>query len=231
MTPLHVATFVHQDVALNMVSSLIIGSEAASAYWTSVLGSSEIVQNATTPVPNNFTFFALHGDSNHPIQLIQPLAGDTVDETLFWLPSSRTLIAGDTVYSSQVHLFMADMLTPALTDSWISTLDLLLGLNPEIVIPDHSLSNESFDRTGNLEYTREYLAFWQCEVESKGLDYYTPQELYTLLDKRFPRRLDATSQFLRNVTAENFARGGTRLGHFLDFTAYNSTKELNGWEL
>ncbi|KZL72915.1 metallo-beta-lactamase domain protein [Colletotrichum tofieldiae] len=202
-----------------------------SAYWTSIHGSSEIVQNASVPIPYNFTFFALPGDSEHPIHLIQPLTGDTVDETLFWLPSSRTLITGDTVYGSQMHLFMADMLTPALTASWISTLDLLLGLNPETVIPGHSLSNASFSGAGDLDYTRKYLAFWQCEIESKGADFYTPPELYNLLDERFPGRLNATSQFLLNVTAENFGRGGTRFGHFIDFTAFDKREILDGWEL
>ncbi|KAF6842499.1 metallo-beta-lactamase domain protein [Colletotrichum musicola] len=301
--PLRVETFVHQDVSLNMVSSLVIGSEAAiivdlpltissaeslilwvrektekpvvgmfashnhpdhylsarvcldafpnatfyasptasegiatgapltSAYWTSILSPSEIVQNASAPVPYNFTFFALPGDPRHPIHLIQPLTGDTVDETLFWLPSSRTLIAGDTVYGSQMHLFMADMLTPALTASWISTLDLLLALDPKTVIPGHSLSGESFDGAGDLDYTRKYLAFWQCDVESKGPDFYTPQELYALLNERFPGRLGATSQFLLNMTAENFGRGGTRFGHFIDFTAFDSREALDGWEL
>ncbi|KAF6825320.1 metallo-beta-lactamase domain protein [Colletotrichum plurivorum] len=186
---------------------IAMGAPLTSAYWTSILSSSEIVQNASAPVPYNFTFFALPGDPGHSIHLIQPLTGDTVDETLFWLLSSRNLIAGDT------------------------TLDLLLALDPKTVVPGHSLSGESFDAAGVLDYTRKYLAFWQCNVESKGPDFYTPQELYALLNEQFPGRLGATSQFLLHVTAENFRRGGTRFGHFIDFTAFDSREALDGWEL
>ena len=73
--------------------------------------------------------------------------------------------------------------------------------------------------------------FWQHEVEAKGPDYYSPQELYNLLDTQFPGKLGTTSAFLLNVTAENFGANGTRFGHFIDFTVYNSTRDLDYWEL
>ncbi|CAN9393758.1 unnamed protein product [Alternaria alternata] len=301
--PLRVETFVHQDISLNMVSSLVIGSEAAvlidlpltissatslntwiktktdkpvvaafashnhpdhylssrtfleafpnatfyanprahsgiaigapitSSYWSSIIGPSDVVQNVTVPAPFPFTFFTLPGDSEQPIHLIQPLTGDTVDETIFWLSSSRVLIAGDTVYGRKVHLFMADLLTPALTASWISTLDLLSALDPAVIIPGHSLTNSSFKGTGDLEATREYLNFWQRKVESKGVDHYTPKEISEILRTRFPERHGSTSELLLNITAENFGRGGSRFGHFLDLTVYNSEEALDGWEL
>lgn len=106
---------------------------------------------------------------------------------------------------------MADMLTPALTASWISTLDLLSALDPAIVIPGHSLPNDTFIGTRNLKATREYLKFWQREVEAKGADHYTPQEISNILYKRFPGRHGSTSDLLLNITAENFGRGGNRL--------------------
>ncbi|KAM0184262.1 hypothetical protein ACHAPC_006203 [Botrytis cinerea] len=302
-SPLRVETFIHQDVSLNMVSSLVIGSEAAmlidlplaissakslnawvrtktnkpivaaftshnhpdhylgarifldefpnatfyanpnavegitigapitSAYWSSVIGPSEVVQNASVPTPFPYSFFTLPGDPEYPIHLIQPLTGDTVDETLFWIPSSRTLISGDTVYGGKMHIFMADMLTPELTASWVSTLDFLSNMKPKVIIPGHSLANVSFVGTENIKSTREYLEFWQTEVESKGSDYYTPQELYQLLDQRFPGRHDSTSEVLLNITVENFGKGGTRFAHFIDFTVYTDEKELDGWEL
>ncbi|GKT52906.1 metallo-beta-lactamase domain protein [Colletotrichum tofieldiae] len=236
-----------------MVSSLVIGSEAAVIIDLPLTISSAESLILWVREKTDKYVVALFASHNHPDHYLSARAcldafpeatfyaspktsegitiGDTVDETLFWLPSSRTLITGDTVYGSQMHLFMADMLTPALTASWISTLDLLLGLNPETVIPGHSLSNASFSGAGDLDYTRKYLAFWQCEIESKGADFYTPPELYNLLDERFPGRLNATSQFLLNVTAENFGRGGTRFGHFIDFTAFDKREILDGWEL
>ncbi|CAK1358808.1 unnamed protein product [Cercospora beticola] len=92
--------------------------------WGSILGSQIVVSEATIPTPYNFTFFTLPGNEDSPIQLLSPLGGDTIDETLFYIPSIQTLIAGDTVYSHDMHLWLADLLTPALTSSWLSTLGL-----------------------------------------------------------------------------------------------------------
>ncbi|GME60170.1 hypothetical protein BCIN_08g05280 [Neofusicoccum parvum] len=213
------------------VDGITIEAAEKSAYWAPIIGPSEIVSNASIPTPYNFSILALPGDASQPIQLIQPLVGDTIDETLFWLPTTRTLIAGDSVYSHTHHPFMADMLTPALTASWLSTLDLLADLDPAVVVPGHALYNESFAGTQNLEYTREYLAFWQTEVEAKGADYYTPEELYELLDARFPGKHSANSEQLLNITVENFGRGGSRFAHFQDLTVYTDEDKLEGWEL
>lgn len=37
----------------------------------------------------------LPGDEGAPIELVGLVSVDTIDETLFWIPSTRTLIAGD----------------------------------------------------------------------------------------------------------------------------------------
>ncbi|KAH9208511.1 beta-lactamase-like protein [Leptodontidium sp. 2 PMI_412] len=302
-TPLRVETFVHQDVSVNMVSSLIIGSQAAmlidlpltissaknltawvksktsnpvvaaftthnhpdhylsarvildafptatfyanseasagiaiaapgiSAVFTAVFGTSEVVQNVSIPITFPFSFFALPGDSDYPIHLIQPLTGDTVDTTLFWIPSLRTLIAGDSVFGAKLHLYLADMMTPTLTASWISTLDFLLSLKPAVVIPGHSLPSDSFTGVKNIQSTRQYLSFWQSEVEAKGPDFYTPQDLYEIMISAFPGYNDSTSEQFLNITVENFGRGGIPFRHSQDFTVYNNLEELNEWEL
>ncbi|KAH7390201.1 beta-lactamase-like protein [Cadophora sp. MPI-SDFR-AT-0126] len=201
-------------------SGIAIGAPGTSAYWSSLLGVSDVVQNTSVPKPFPFSFFALPGDSEYPIHLIQPLTVDTVGEMLFWIPSLRTLIAGDTVYGAELHLFLADVLTPALTASWILTLDFPLDLNPAIVVPRHSLASDSYNGAKYILSTREYLRFWQRELEGKGQNFYTPQALH-----------DSTSALLLNITAENFGRGGIRFGHLQDFTLNDNEEELNGWEL
>ncbi|KAG4433086.1 hypothetical protein IFR05_011426 [Cadophora sp. M221] len=301
--PLQVETFIHEDVSLNMVSSLIIGSEAAvlidlplaissaknlsawvktktnktvvsiftthdhpdhylsarivldafpnatfyanpetaagiavaapltSAYWTSILGQSEVVQNSSIPQSFPFSFFALPGDSKYPIHLIQPLTGDTIYETLFWIPSSRTLIAGDTVFGDKLHLFLADMLTPALTASWISTLDFLSDLKLDIVILGHAIPGQTFLGTKFIKSTKKYLEFWQRKVAVRGPDYYTPQQLSQLLDSQFPGRIGSTLELLLKITAENFGKGATRFGHTQNLTVYTDEGNLSGWDL
>jgi glyoxylase-like metal-dependent hydrolase (beta-lactamase superfamily II) len=198
-----------------------------------IFGVDNIAQQPAVPAPYDFSFFALPGDEDSPVHLISPLTGDTVHETLFWVPSAGTLIAGDSVYGSDVHLWLADLVTPQLTNSWLSTLDLIETLGPKVVVPGHSLSNANFGPTADIQHSREYLHFWQT-IESKGIDFYTPEELYKAFDDKFPSLLagnnTVTSNFLLNATAEEFGRGGTRQQHMIDLASFNTTS-LDGWKL
>ncbi|KAJ8114403.1 hypothetical protein OPT61_g3709 [Boeremia exigua] len=202
--------------------------------WKSILGNETVVDQARIPTPYDFTFFTLPGDEEYPIHLLSPLVADTIDETLFWIPSIKTLIAGDSVYSSGLHVWLADMLSPALTEAWISTLDFIEHLNPDLIVPGHALSVDRFGATRDLKHTRAYVSLFQSEVESKGVDSFSPPEIFHLFDSAFPGLLNTTSQTsatLLNITSEQFGRGGTRQIHYIDLTSYNSSSGLEDWGL
>ncbi|KAF5679854.1 alcohol dehydrogenase [Fusarium denticulatum] len=199
-----------------------------------VLGEKSIVNKVHLPTPYDFSFFTLPGDEATPIHFLNPLTGDTVDETLFWIPSIKTLIAGDSVYGHDMHLWLADSLTKALTGSWLSTLDLIDYLKPNVVVPGHSLSNKKFGCSIDVDHTRAYLKYWQKEIEAKGLDHFTPQVIFDKFNKQFPGLLNlnsSTSAFLLNSTAEQFGRGGTRQVHYINLAAYNDIEALDGWTI
>ncbi|UPL02759.1 hypothetical protein LCI18_013693 [Fusarium solani-melongenae] len=199
--------------------------------WKNVLGDDAISDEAAIPTPYDFTFFALPGDYSSPIYLISPLAGDTVDETLFWIPSISTLIAGDSVYSHTLHLWLTDQLSPALTDAWLSTLDFIEYLKPKKVIAGHTASLDSLNSKLDLEYSRRYIKFFQHEIQSKGKDFFTPQEIFKKLAKEFPGRLESsTSVLLLNISSGELGRGGSKLARTSDPTSYN-VKELEAWKL
>ncbi|KAI8653556.1 Cytochrome c domain-containing protein [Fusarium keratoplasticum] len=209
--------------------------EQKIATWKGILGSNAVVDKPAIPIPYDFTFFTLPGDESDPIHLISPLVADTIDETLFWIPSISTLIAGDAVYSHTVHLWLADLLSPVLTEGWLSTLDFVESLAPKRIIPGHSLTLKGFGPKVDLKYSRDYVKFFKDEIESKGEDFYTPQEIFKLIDKKFPGLLasktSTTSLTLLNITGEEFGRGGRRQVHYVDLAAFNSTAELEGWNL
>lgn len=215
--------------------SFITNSLSQIADWKGILGPDAVVDKAAIPTPYDFTFFTLPGDESTPIHLISPLAADTIDETLFWIPSISTLIAGDAVYSHTVHLWLADLLSPALSEAWLSTLDFVESLAPKRIIPGHSLTLKGFGPKVDLKHSRDYVKFFKDEIESKGEDFYTPEEIFDLIDKRFPGLLvsktSTTSLSLLNITAEHFGRGGVRQVHYIDLAAFNSTTELEGWKL
>ncbi|KAF6823145.1 metallo-beta-lactamase family protein [Colletotrichum plurivorum] len=204
-------------------------------YWSAVFGPGVIAPVPAIPTSYNFSFFALPGDEACPVEILKNVGGDTVDLSTFWIPSSRTLIAGDVVYSRDMHAWLADLLTPALTESWLATLDFMSGLGPLRVVSGHALSVEGFDAAADVEHTRAYVEFFQKNIEAKGPDFYTPKEISDLLEGAFPGLTNltasTTSATLLNITAENFGRGGQRAIHYFDLTAYNDTEALDGWLL
>ena len=80
-----------------------------SRFFTKVYGAENIVQQPAILTPYDFTFFTLQGDKRSLIHLLSPMNGDTVDETLFWVPSISTLITSDTVFCYDLHVWLADL--------------------------------------------------------------------------------------------------------------------------
>ncbi|KAG7107869.1 hypothetical protein HYQ45_007913 [Verticillium longisporum] len=202
---IQVETHVNSGLSLDMVSSLIIGSQAAVvidmpmaipqarelAAWVKNTTDKPLIAAFTThfhpdrylsgaeflkSFPNT-KYYAnskavaqIRVEAASKVQAVgkafgadnivkDPLDRRYVDETIFWVPSIRTLIAGDSVYGHDVHLWLADLLTPELTESWLSTPDFIEHLRPKVVVPGHSLSNKKFGPTIDLDFTRKYLRF------------------------------------------------------------------------
>ncbi|EHK20436.1 uncharacterized protein TRIVIDRAFT_68974 [Trichoderma virens Gv29-8] len=267
-----VETHVNAGLSFNMVSSLIIGSEAAvlidvplavpeakelaawvrnttdkplvavftthfhpdhylsggafldyfpTAKWQKTLGDDKIVSNTSIPTPYDHTFSTLPGDEGTPIELVGLISGDTVDVTLFWIPSTRTLIAGDTVYSHELHIWLA-----------IAGLELIESMKPENIVAGHALSVRGSTAQQNLAYSQSYLKFWQKNIEAKGLDFYTPEQIVDRFNSTFPGLTgNLVSATLLNITAGQFGKGGTRQYRGVDLPAYNNTTYLEAWNI
>jgi hypothetical protein len=196
-----------------------------------LLGADLVRQDTTLPEPYNFTFFTLPGDEALPIYLLSPLTGDGIDETMFWVPAAKTLIAGDTVYGDDYHLFLADLATPALTKSWQSTLELIADLKPSVIVPGHTTKDGAIDGMSALDHTRRYLELWQAEIESRGIDHYTPTEIAEILGQAFPNANSQGSMTILNISAENYGRGGVRQEHSVPLETFVDIQALNGWDL
>lgn len=197
-------------------------------------GRENIVQKPTLPEPYNYSIFTLPGDEASPVHLINPMTGDTVDETLIWIPSISTLIAGDAVYGDSIHVWLADLLTPALTAAWLSTLDFIENLAPKMIIPGHAINTKGFCATRDLEYSKKYLQLFQSEIEAKGIDFYTPTEIFNIFDDAFPGLLQSnmsTSSTILNLTANEFGSGGSRFPLYVDLKSHTNISELEGWKL
>lgn len=99
-------------------------------------------------------YLELEGDK---IEILGPLRGDSDDASALWIPSIKTLLAVDTVFS-QAYVWIADAKTFDSRDEWFKVLDKLQALKPEVVVPGHSPSNDPqyFDPS-NIDFTRKYI--------------------------------------------------------------------------
>ncbi|KAJ5633458.1 hypothetical protein N7490_009797 [Penicillium lividum] len=74
-------------------------------YWPTIYGKENVPETPRKPEDFNFSFFLLQGNLDSPVILLGPLQGDSVDHTVFWMPTERTLICGDTVYGRSMHVW------------------------------------------------------------------------------------------------------------------------------
>lgn len=90
------------------------------------------------------------------INILGNLCGDCVDISALWIPSIRTLIASDLVFSG-CHVWIADMRSPEQVKQWLETLDKLESLEPAMVIPGHSSFSSLTLSPSSIGFTRQYI--------------------------------------------------------------------------
>jgi len=89
--------------------------------------------------------------------------GDTEDNSYVWIPSIKTIVAGDIVYRG-VHAWTRET-TVAQRKAWRKTLDGLAALKPDTVIAGHKAPNQK-DDAGAIDATRAYLDAFDAAVAS-----------------------------------------------------------------
>ena len=101
-------------------------------------------------------------------QRVQIVGLDSHDptHTVLWIPSAKTVTGGVVLYEN-VHVWMADNQTPESRQSWLKTLDMIVALKPEKIIPGHFIGDSDM-KMAAVEHTRSYIrAFEQQAGEAK----------------------------------------------------------------
>ena len=84
-------------------------------------------------VPEDFTGHSITLEG-HEIRFIDVPPAETIAATAFYIPSARTLIAGDLLFAHS-HSYLADLDSP---DLWIKALNYVRGIGPvDVVYPGH----------------------------------------------------------------------------------------------
>ena len=124
---------------------------------------------------------------------IMDMVGDTKNVGTLYIPSLKTLIATDVVYSG-VHVFMLESNTPEVRQAWMSSLDTIKELNLEQLIPGHKAPDVSLDDpTALVDNMAKYLETYGAAVTSKE----TTDEAKAEITAAFP---DTELPFLLDIS-------------------------------
>jgi len=89
------------------------------------------------------------------LQIFGPLQGDSSgDNSFVWIPSLKAVVGGDTLFSG-AHFVFAPM-TAAQKKDWMSTIDQISALKPEVVIPGHQIAGAPNDASV-LAFMKKYM--------------------------------------------------------------------------
>jgi hypothetical protein len=103
------------------------------------------------------------------------------NKTFVWIPSIKAVVGGINIFGITFHLWMADAQTTEARKSWISVLDKITSLKPEIVIPAHANSNSPFDISA-VNHTKSYIQFYEEALKTNK----TSEALIIALKTTYP---------------------------------------------
>jgi glyoxylase-like metal-dependent hydrolase (beta-lactamase superfamily II) len=153
--------------------------------WGPMLGANG-PRHPTAPAPLEGKVLMLEGER---IDVIGPLQGDHANSTALYVPSAKTLIAGDLLFN-EMHLWLGESLEPQ-RKAWAAAVEQLAVIGATHVIAGHKKPGLPND-TSAIAYTRNYLARFEKAVnESKN-----SAELRKIITGEFPATIDWNGDFL-----------------------------------
>ena len=142
--------------------------------WGPMYGA-QITAKPVFPTALEGTTLTLEGQT---IEVKGPTQGDDAMGTYLWIPSIKTVVAGDAVFNG-VHVWTAE--TNALSrKAWVKTLDDIAALGPTTVIAGHKAATAK-DDASSVKWTKDYLAAFDAAVASSR----TAEEVVTKVKAKY----------------------------------------------
>jgi len=101
--------------------------------------------------------------------------------TFVWIPAIKAVVGGINIFGNTFHLWMADAQTPEVRNKWVSVLDKIISLQPEIVVPAHANADAAFDIT-SVKHTKDYILFYGEALKQHT----TSESLVKALKEKYP---------------------------------------------
>ncbi len=170
-----------------VVTGIRNGWEGRYKFWSATHGANVPAPGSVLPEELQGTTLTLEGNE---LQIIGGVQGDGPNNSFVWIPSTRTVIAGDIVFSG-VHFGVPS--GNARTE-WLKTLDQIATLQPTVVVPGHQVPGAKNDLSA-LDFMKKYMVDWDKVVASSK----TADELTSQMKKLYP-----------NLGMENLLNGGAQ---------------------
>lgn len=97
------------------------------------------------------------------LEILGPFHADAPNSSVVWIPSIRTIVASDVIYD-HAHAWLSATKSPTMMNEWLSVLDRLDALKPEIVVPGHAPSNKYLSPV-SIDYTRQYIKTFAAKMK------------------------------------------------------------------
>jgi glyoxylase-like metal-dependent hydrolase (beta-lactamase superfamily II) len=161
-------------VALPAVANGIRNAwDARYKFWLPTYGAN-LPAAQVLPEELSGTTLTLEGQE---LRLFGGVYGDGPNNSFVWIPSIRTVVAGDIVFSG-THFPVPSGSNRA---ELIKTLDQIAALEPAVVIPGHQSPGAKNDLS-TIAFMRTYMADWDAAVASSK----TAEDLQARMKTRYP---------------------------------------------
>ncbi len=173
----HVRAVAIPDVVESM--RLQASPESLARFWNPLFPG-QIPQGVAVAEPLEGSSFELEGNELIPIEVGHT---DTNNTTVLHVPAIGLVVAGDVAYND-VHLYLAESDHQKRLE-WISALDAIESLHPEVVIAGHKRAGRA-DDPRTVEETRQYIRHFDRIAETTK----TRRELYDQVLAVYPERIN-----------------------------------------
>ncbi|MEG1628780.1 MBL fold metallo-hydrolase [Pseudomonas sp.] len=149
--------------------------DAKLAYWGPQMGTDK---PARLVVPQ-----VLEGNQlmleGQPLQVLG-LDGPQPDRSFVWIPSIKAVVGG-VVVADNLHVWMADTQSAQSHKDWLTTLQRIQLLKPQVVVPGHYLGQPGRSLEA-VNFTADYIRAFDEETAKTG----NAVELIAAMKKRYP---------------------------------------------
>jgi glyoxylase-like metal-dependent hydrolase (beta-lactamase superfamily II) len=131
---------------------------ARQKFWLGTYGN--LIPGPEPVVPEELStpVLTLEGEQ---IPITAGVQGDGPGNSFVYIPSLRTVVAGDTVFD---HVYFGVPKDKGRED-WMKTLDQITALNPRVIVPGHEGPGATRDLAA-IAFMKKYIADWDASVAS-----------------------------------------------------------------